>query len=105
MLLAIHVLTEIMTRTCALQPPARENLGRLRTGEVIPLCFVATQCQQVFRLRCLFHTFGQGLEAEALRHGNDGGHNGEIVAIGQHVPHERDVDLQFMNGKSLEVSQ
>lgn len=39
MLLAIHVLTEIMTRTCALQPPARENLGRLRTGEVIPLCF------------------------------------------------------------------
>ena len=53
----------------------------------------------------LFHTFGQGLEAEALRHGNDGGHNGEIVAIGQHVPHERDVDLQFMNGKSLEVSQ
>lgn len=66
MLLAIHVLTEIMTRTCALQPPARENLGRLRTGEVIPLCFVATQCQQVFRLRCLFHTFGQGLEAEAL---------------------------------------
>jgi hypothetical protein len=44
-----------------------------------------------------FHAFGDGLEAQAVRHQDDGGDDCLVVLVGGDVPDEALVDFQLVD--------
>jgi len=53
--------------------------------------------QEVQLLLCL-HTFRHHLQIEVVRHGDNGGRDGHVVAVGRNVAHEGAVDLEAVEG-------
>ena len=52
-----------------------------------------------------FHAFGDGLQIQAVRHLDDGAHDGRIVRVGGQVADEALVDLELVDVEALEVGQ
>lgn len=87
------------------QPLLCKRLRRFGTTEVISLRLIAIQRQQGFRLFRFFHTFGKRFQSEAVYHADDGGDDGVVVVILDHVAHERDVDLEPVCGQAFEIGE
>ncbi|MNM31227.1 hypothetical protein D3C81_417990 [compost metagenome] len=60
---------------------------------------------QIRQLRVFFHAFGDHLQLHAVRHADDGQHNGRVVRIAGDFAHEGDIDLQLVDGEALQVGQ
>ena len=74
-------------------------------GEQEPLREAATHVAQDFELLPGLDAFGDHLDVEAARHGDDGADDGVIRRVGGDVAHEAAVDLQRVDAPALEVRQ
>ena len=87
------------------QPFFGKRGGRFGAAEMVALHFIAAERQQRVRLGAGFDAFGNRAHAERLAHGDDGGHDGVVIDVIDHVQHERLVDLQFSGRQALEIGQ
>ena len=52
-----------------------------------------------------FHTFGYHLQAQVMRHGDDGLGDRYVVRVSGNVLDERAIDLDGVNGEAFEITQ
>src|SRR3569623_1790637 len=89
--------------------PAREQ----RVGLVLrqgpadeeTLYLIAARLAQEGELFGCLHALRHHVEAQAPRHGDDGGDDGRVVLIGLHVADEGAVDLESLDREALEIAQ
>ena len=80
---------------------------RRRQGlaEQIPLHLIATPGPQKVELRMCLHPLGNDDQAQAMRHDNDGLHDGRIVRIMGKIRHKGLVNLQIVEREVLEIAE
>jgi len=73
--------------------------------EEVALHLVAALAQEVLALLHVFDAFGDHAKMQALRERDHGIDDGRTVGLAADVAHEGLVDLQGVDGKSLEIAQ
>ena len=74
-------------------------------GEKEPLAQVAAERLKCGQLRLCLDTFGKHFDAEAVTHGDDRGHDGQVICILREPVDERAVDLQLGYGEPLQAAK
>ena len=87
-------------------PEHRQALiGRHRSGKQKSLAHRAAQFSQYFGLLVALDAFGDHLDVQVPRDGDDGAHDRQIARIGHEVADEAAVDFQRVDPPILEVAQ
>src|SRR3569833_2043682 len=76
-----------------------------RAAEVVALQLVATVLAQELEVRKGYDALGHHLEPERMAERDDGPHDGGIVGVAVDVAHETLVDLEAVDGKTLEIAE
>ena len=87
------------------------SLGTPQTAQSALACQTDTlgsecsRCSEGISLLFRLHPFGNNVQIQALRHGNDGAHNRFIAAIGGNVAYKRLVNFELIKRQPFEVLQ
>src|SRR5438105_2955461 len=88
---------------CANAQEIGKTCGGNGLAEIKPLSGMAAMHLQEFQLLGGLHALRDGLEMQALGHGDDGDDDGGVVGVAADAAHERLVDLERVNREALEV--
>src|SRR5437764_1075043 len=80
-----------------------EALRRQRRAEEEALDAIAALLLQELQLLLGLHPLGDDFEVEAVGHGDDGADDGGVAAVGGDVADERLVELERVDGETLQV--
>src|SRR6516165_5420271 len=84
---------------------AQAVLCRGGTGKEITLCVGAAELAQLLELLPALDPFGNHLDVQMARHGDDGAHDREVAEVGHQVAHEAAIDLERVHPPALEVRE
>src|SRR6266851_3794732 len=82
-----------------------QRIRRERPAEIVSLQDVAVALGEESELLFGLDALGDDLEAEAMRHRDDRVRDREAARIGRDLAHERDVDLEAVDGEALQVRE
>src|SRR6266545_3165924 len=85
--------------------PLDQGVGGERAADVEALHHVAAHAGQDVPALAVLDTFGDYGEPEVVRQTNGGAHDRDVVLVAGDVPHERAIDLQFVDRQTLQVAQ
>src|SRR5215470_6800323 len=80
-------------------------LRRGGAGKQIPLRISAAKLTKFLELLPALDAFGDHLDVQMARHGDDGTHDGEVAQVGHQVAHEGAVDLEGVDAPALQVGE
>src|SRR6516165_7117840 len=84
---------------------AQAVLCRGGAGKEITLCVGAAELAQLLELLPALDPFGNHLDVQMARHGDDGAHDREVAEVGHQVAHEAAIDLERVHPPALEVRE
>src|SRR5215469_14524244 len=84
---------------------AQAILCRGGSGEEITLCVGAAELAHLLELLPALDPFGNHLDVQMARHGDDGAHDREVTEVSHQVAHEAAVDLERVHQPALEVRE
>jgi len=76
-----------------------------RFGKIIPLKNIAVTALQEIHLRLGLHAFGDHRQAQVVCHGDNALSDGGVMTISADVLNERAVDLDLVDGQTLELAE